>query len=152
MKSHQIASKLKCLEKFHDSIRLVNRDDRNRSRASVKAAYAHLLYNMYLLYNMCALSFSVENKPHHEKTGFLPMRKQKRRSASQYQLISVRLCFRLMVSTISFCLNPKFQASSLLLRLYRPVCARPGLKPEDRFSRVAAQMIWVYDRRGTRIK
>ena len=28
-----------------------------------------------------------------------------------------------------FFLNPKFQASHLLLRLYRPVCVRPGLKP-----------------------
>ena len=38
MKSHHIVSKLKLLEKFHDSIRLVNRDDRNGSRAGVKAA------------------------------------------------------------------------------------------------------------------
>ena len=28
-----------------------------------------------------------------------------------------------------FFLNPKFQASSLLLRLYRPVCVGPGRKP-----------------------
>ena len=28
-----------------------------------------------------------------------------------------------------FFLNPKFQASSLLLRLYRPICVRPGLNP-----------------------
>ena len=27
-----------------------------------------------------------------------------------------------------FLLNPKFQASSLLLLLYRPVCVRPGMK------------------------
>ena len=29
-----------------------------------------------------------------------------------------------------FLLNPKFQASSLLLLLYRPVCVRPGLKTQ----------------------
>ena len=38
MKSHQLVAKLEVLEKFHDSIRLANRDDRNRSCSSVKAA------------------------------------------------------------------------------------------------------------------
>ena len=39
------------------------------------------------------------------------------------------LCFRYTDSTVStlFFLNPKFQASSLLL--CRPVCVRPGRKP-----------------------
>ena len=38
MESHQLMSKPEVLEKFHDSIRLANRDDRNRSCSSVKAA------------------------------------------------------------------------------------------------------------------
>ena len=51
------------------------------------------------------------DEPRHEKTGFLHMRKQRRRSASLYYL------------------NPKFQASSHLLWLYRLVCVGPGRKP-----------------------
>ena len=39
-----------------------------------------------------------------------------------------RLCFRYTYRTISL-LNPKFQASSLLLCLYSSVCVRPGRKP-----------------------
>ena len=35
-------------------------------------------------------------------------------------------------------LHPKFQASSLFLRLYRSVCVGRGRNPEDWFSRVAA--------------
>ena len=37
-----------------------------------------------------------------------------------------RLCFRYTDSTILFFLNPKFQASSPLLGLYRSVCVGPG--------------------------
>ena len=44
------------------------------------------------------------------------------------------LCFHYSDSTTP--LLPKFQASSLLLRLYRPVSVGPGRKPEARFSRV----------------
>ena len=47
-----------------------------------------------------------------------------------------RLCFRYSDSTIPtrivqflFYLNPKFQASSSFLSLYRPVCVGPGRKP-----------------------
>ena len=36
-------------------------------------------------------------------------------------------------------LNPKFQASSPFVRLYRPVCVDLVRNPEDRFSLVAAQ-------------
>ena len=39
------------------------------------------------------------------------------------------LCFRYTDSTIPLFLNPKFQASSHLLSLYRPVCVEPGRKP-----------------------
>ena len=44
MKSHQLVSKLDVLEKFHDSIRLANRDDRNRSCSSVKVALVNIVY------------------------------------------------------------------------------------------------------------
>ena len=64
-------------------------------------------------------------EPHREKTGFLPMRKQRRRSAAQ--LISA-FVFTSQIVQFLFFLNPKFQASSLFLRLYRPVCVGPGRK------------------------
>ena len=38
----------------------------------------------------------------------------------------------------SLFLYPKFQASSFLLRLYRPVCVGPGRKPQRWFSNDAA--------------
>ena len=46
-----------------------------------------------------------------------------------------RLCFfaTLIVQSLYF-LNPKFQVSSHLLWLCRPVCVGPARKPEDRFS------------------
>ena len=39
------------------------------------------------------------------------------------------LCFRSIVQ-YPFFLNPKFQASSLFLSLYRPVCVGPGREPK----------------------
>ena len=55
------------------------------------------------------------SEPHHEKTGFLPMQKQRRRSASQLtaKLISA-FVFATRIVQFLFFLNPKFQASSLL--------------------------------------
>ena len=35
----------------------------------------------------------------------------------------------------------KFQVSSLLLRMYRPVCVRQGQKPQDWFSLVVAKLV-----------
>ena len=72
-------------------------------------------------------------EPHREKTGFLPMRKQRRRSASA-KLISAfvfatRIVQFLFYLNPKFHLNPKFQASSSFLSLYRPVCVGPGRKP-----------------------
>ena len=64
-------------------------------------------------------------EPCHEKTGFLHMWKQRRRSAAQ--LISVFVFATQIVQSIYF-LNPKFQASSHLLWLYSPVYAGPGRK------------------------
>ena len=40
-----------------------------------------------------------------------------------------RLCFHLRIVQSLYYLNPKFQASSHLLWLYRPVCVGPGRKP-----------------------
>ena len=39
-----------------------------------------------------------------------------------------RVCLRNTDSTILYYLNPKFQASSYLLRLHSPVCVGPGQK------------------------
>ena len=40
-----------------------------------------------------------------------------------------RLCFLIRIVHALYYLNPKFQASSHLLWLYRPVCVGPGRKP-----------------------
>ena len=55
MESHQLVSKPEVLEKFHDSIRLANRDDRNRSCSSVKAALPRQIvgfpmYHLQIIY------------------------------------------------------------------------------------------------------
>ena len=60
------------------------------------------------------LYFSVINmtyEPRREKTGFLHMRKQRRRSASRYREADQRLCFRYTDSTIPPL--PKYKISSL---------------------------------------
>ena len=44
------------------------------------------------------------------------------------KLISAFVFATLKVQSVFF-LNPKFQASSYRLWLYRPVCVRPGWKP-----------------------
>ena len=64
------------------------------------------------------------NEPRREKTGFLHMRKQRRRSAS---LISA-FVFAIWIVESLYYLNPKFQACSHLLWLYSPVCVGPGRK------------------------
>ena len=48
--------------------------------------------------------------------------------ADTAKLISA-FVFATQIVQFLFFLNPKFQASSLLLTLYRPVCVRPGRKP-----------------------
>ena len=53
-----------------------------------------------------------------------------------------RLCFRYTDSTIILLLKPKFQASSLFLRLYRPVCVGPGQNPNIWFSDARAQLMF----------
>ena len=66
-------------------------------------------------------------EPPHGKTNNLHMRKQRRRSASR-------------IVQFLFYLNPKFQASSSLLCLYRSVCVRPVRKPHCWFSHEAAHL------------
>ena len=56
-----------------------------------------------------------------------------------------RLCFHYSDSTIPLlqCFNPKFQASSSFLCLYRPVCVRPVRKPHCWFSHEAAHILII---------
>ena len=52
-----------------------------------------------------------------------------------------RLCFfAAQMVQFLFYLNPKFQASSSFLCLYRPVCVGPVRKPHCWFSHEAAHM------------
>ena len=85
-------------------------------------------------------------EPHREKTGFLPRRIQRRRSVTA-KLISA-FVFATRIVYFLFFLYPKFQASSLLLRLYSPVCVRPGRKPRRPvFSRRGSFLIRENERR-----
>ena len=69
-------------------------------------------------------------EPRYEKTVFLHMRKQRRRSASRLpaKLISAFVFATRIVQSLYF-LSTKFQASSHLLWLYSPVCVGSGRKP-----------------------
>ena len=62
-------------------------------------------------------------EPHFEKKGLLP---------ETAQLIRA-FVFATQIVQFLFFLNPKFQASSLFLKLYRPVCVGPGQKPQRPF-------------------
>ena len=66
-------------------------------------------------------------EPRHKKTGFLCMRKQRRRSASPRSFRAFVFATRIVQSLYFLIL--KFQASSHLVWLYSPVCVRPGRKP-----------------------
>ena len=55
------------------------------------------------------------------------------------KLISAFVFATRIVQSLHF-INPKFLASSNLLWPDSPVCVGPGQKPEDRFSRDAAQI------------
>ena len=84
------------------------------------------------------------SEPRHEKTGFCLF---KNKGADQLRSnceADQHLCFHYTDSTIL--LNPKFQASSLLLRLYRPICVRTGRKPRRLvFSHRGSSDILTYD-------
>ena len=74
------------------------------------------------------------------------MRKQRCRSASRFFVVTAKLISAFVFATeivhFLFFLNPKFQASSLLLCLYSSVCVRPVRKPHCWFSHEAAQMLF----------
>ena len=77
------------------------------------------------------------------KPAFLQMRKQRRRSAAQLQLISA-FVFATWIVQSFFYLNPKFQGSSHLLWLYSLVRVRPGLKPQRAvFSERGSYCIYI---------
>ena len=57
------------------------------------------------------------NELHHEKTGFLHMRKQRCRSAVQYGTADQCPCFAKQIVQFLFYLGLNFQASRILLRL-----------------------------------
>ena len=50
------------------------------------------------------MNVALSNEPRHEKTGFLPLRKQRRRSADQ------RLCFRYNDSTLSLLIKSEISS------------------------------------------
>ena len=79
------------------------------------------------------------------KPNFYICEKLSRRPAVQL-LISTFVFTSLTSKIVQFVylLNPKFQASSLFLLQYRPVCVGPAWTPEDRFSSDTAHIIYVY--------
>ena len=84
--------------------------------------------------------------PRHEKTRFLPMRKQKEQTsfAVTVKLISY-FVFAIRIVQSLFLLNSKFQASSPFLLLHRPICVVPGRKTKGadqlRSNREADQLL-----------
>ena len=56
----------------------------------------------------------------------MEMDTERRHVVKNYLLV----CLTVRTVQLHFFLNPKFQASSLLLRLYKLVCVRPGRKPK----------------------
>ena len=92
-----------------------------------------LLFYLISIFNFCSSSAGFHHfhtyfmtEPRREKTGFLHMRKQRRRSAAQ--LISA-FAFTIWIVKPLYYLHLKFQAKIHLLWLYRPVCVGPGRKP-----------------------
>ena len=60
-----------------------------------------------------------------------------------YKLVSA-FVFATRIVQFLFYLNPKFQAPSSFLWLYRPVCVGPGRKPHCWFSHEAAHIYLIY--------
>ena len=71
--------------------------------------------------------FQYNYEKRHEKTRFSPM--QNKGADETAQLISA-FVFATRIEQFLFFLNLKFQASIILVSLYRPVCVRPGQKPQ----------------------
>ena len=83
----------------------------------------------------------VSFEPPHEKTNNLHMRKQRRRSASVTAKLISAFVFATRIVQFLFYFNPKIQASSYFLCLYRPVCVGPVRKPHCWFSHEAAHFV-----------
>ena len=96
-----------------------------------------------MICNMPICNDSVAYEPPHGKSNNLHRQKQRRRSASSFavtaNLISA-FVFATRIVQFLFYLNPKFQASSSFLCLYRPVCVGPVRKPHCWFSHETAHM------------
>ena len=89
-----------------------------------------------------AVAFRIStSEPPHGKTNNLRRRKQRRRSASRTAKLISGFVFATRIVQFLFYLNPKFQASSCFLCLYRSVCVGPVRKPHCWFSHEAAQVI-----------
>ena len=85
----------------------------------------------------------MSNELHHEKTGFLPLRKQRRGSADQLCsncTADQRLCFSYTDSTISLLL--KFKLLAIFYTCTARFLSDHVGNPEDRFSCVTAH-IWM---------
>ena len=75
------------------------------------------------------------------KTGFYPCKNIDADLLCSNCTADQRLCFRYLDSTI---VQFQFQYSHFLLRLYRPVCVRPGRKPRRPiFSRCGSNDLYV---------
>ena len=74
------------------------------------------------------MSFIFE--PRHEKTGFLPAKTKAQISFTVTAKLISAFVFATRIVLFLFFLNPKVQGSSHPLWLYRPVCVRPGRKPQ----------------------
>ena len=68
------------------------------------------------------------------------------RSNCEAELISAFVFATWIIQSLFF-LNSKFQASSHLQWLHRPVCVRPGRDPEDQFSHVVARTLAPHTRK-----
>ena len=83
-------------------------------------------------------------EPPHGKTNNLHMRKTKAQISFSFavtaKLISA-FVFATRIVQFLFYLNPKFQASSSFLCLYRPVCVGPVRKPHCWFSHEVAHLL-----------
>ena len=67
-------------------------------------------------------------EPCHEKTRFLPMRKQVQISFAVTAKLISAFVFATRIERFLFFPYPKFQVSSHLLYLYSSICVRPGRK------------------------
>ena len=106
-----------------------------------------LLFNTYENKRLCSLCscnshiIVIKYEPPHEKKTTICIGKNK--GADQLRIncgADQCLCFFVFTWIVQFLyfLNPKFPAYYHLLRLYRPVCVRPGRNPNCWFSHAQA--------------